>query len=176
MERRAACQGDGTGFEQFLSLFIEIFPTDGHITQFDGILVPLETPRGEMACPIGINDERTVTRGYRAVPVQPQQGVLYGASDASLVEPGTVVVRIGQGFIGRLIRGHVLSGLQLGGGQRQGDGSSNAEIHDGGIRLAYRKRDTMAYPPSAGICRPFSDKVFILIKPDNCRLFRFYPD
>ena len=58
---------------------------------------------------------------------------MYGTPDTSLIEPGTVIVRVGQGFIGRLIGGHVPSGLQLRGGQRQGDGSGNAETHDGGI-------------------------------------------
>ena len=60
MERRAACQGDGTGLEQFLRLLIEVFPADGHIAQFDGILAPLETPRSEMPRPVRIDDERTV--------------------------------------------------------------------------------------------------------------------
>jgi len=60
MERRAACQGDGTGLEQFLRLLIEVFPADGHIAQFDGILAPLEPSRGEMARPVRMDDEKPV--------------------------------------------------------------------------------------------------------------------
>ena len=80
---------------------------------------------------VGINDERTVTRGYRTVLTQPEQRILDSSANTSFREPCPVIFRVRQHAIRRLVRCRRLARLQLRGGQKDGTGVAIPSVISG---------------------------------------------